>query len=64
VSTSKLEPGLPFTVAMLLFPGVAQLDLTGPRDLVEQVRSVMKPMSERQAAAIEKARARLAGESV
>jgi hypothetical protein len=36
---------------------------TAPPDLVEQVRSVMKPVSERQAAAIEIARARLAREA-
>ncbi len=40
MSPDKLEPGHPFTVAMLLFPGVTQLDLTGPLEVFGRVRGV------------------------
>jgi cyclohexyl-isocyanide hydratase len=40
MSPDKLEPGQPFTVAMLLFPGVTQLDLTGPLEVFGRVRGV------------------------
>jgi cyclohexyl-isocyanide hydratase len=38
--TEKLQPGQPFTVAMLLFPGVTQLDMTGPLEVFGRVRGV------------------------
>ena len=40
MSPTKLEPGQPFTVAMLLFPGVTQLDLTAPLEVFDRVRGV------------------------
>jgi cyclohexyl-isocyanide hydratase len=35
-----LQPGDPLRVAMLLFPGVTQLDLTGPHEVFTRVRGV------------------------
>ncbi len=35
-----LQPGDPFRVAMLLFPGCTQLDLTGPHEVFKRVRGV------------------------
>ena len=32
MTASKLTPGDPFKVVMLLYPGVTQLDFTGPAD--------------------------------
>ena len=60
---NKLKTGQPFIVAVLLFPACAQHDLTGSPDLAEPPHSAMKPVSARQAAAIEIARLRLAREA-
>ena len=35
-----LKPGDPFKVAMLLFPNLTQLDLTGPHEVFKRVRGV------------------------
>jgi hypothetical protein len=42
-SSHTLQPGQPFTVAMLLFPGVTQLDLTAPLEVFGRVRGVSYP---------------------
>jgi len=36
--TEFLKPGDPFRVAMLVYPGVTQLDLTGPQEVCTKVR--------------------------
>ena len=38
--TALLQPGDPFRIAMLLFPGITQLDLTGPYEVFKRVRGV------------------------
>ncbi len=35
-----LQPGDPFRIAMLLFPGLTQLDMTGPHEVFKRVRGV------------------------
>ncbi len=40
MTASKLTPGDPFKVVMLLYPGVTQLDLTGPAEVLGRVRGV------------------------
>ena len=41
MTTSALLPtGTPFRVAMLVFPGITQLDLTGPHEVFTRVRGV------------------------
>lgn len=40
IRPGKLEPGQPFTVAMLLFPGVTQMDSTAPLEVFGRVRGV------------------------
>jgi cyclohexyl-isocyanide hydratase len=36
----RLQPGDPLRIAMLLFPGVTQLDLTGPHEVFTRLRGV------------------------
>lgn len=36
----RLQPGDPLRIAMLLFPGVTQLDLTGPHEVFARLRGV------------------------
>jgi len=38
--TEFLKPGAPFTVGMLVYPGVTQMDLTGPQEVFTKVRGV------------------------
>lgn len=35
-----LKPGVPFRVGMLVFPGITQLDLTGPQEFLSKVPGV------------------------
>ena len=38
--TELLKLGEPFRVAMLAYPGITQLDLTGPQEVFSKVRGV------------------------